>query len=89
MRPDRGALGGSLHQAIGLRLRKKPPEGPSSPSVASQIAVSAPSSGDFVAPAPPMRVRTHPGHMAFTLTLAGMDRATETVSAFSVALATP
>src|SRR3954452_9401633 len=54
------------YQGIGSRLRKNPPVGPSSGRVASQTAVSAPSSTDRGAPAPPMSVRTHPGHIEFT-----------------------
>jgi hypothetical protein len=38
----------------------------------SQTAVSALCSGDRGAPAPPIRVRTQPGHMALTRTVAGM-----------------
>ena len=40
----------SVYQGIGLRSRKKPPVGPSSGSVASQTAVSAPSSTERGAP---------------------------------------
>ncbi len=61
------ALTARLHHLIGFRFRKKPPVGPSSGKVASQTAVSAPSSGLRDALSPPMRVRTHPGHIAFTL----------------------
>lgn len=46
------------YQPVFFRSRKNPPVGPPSGSVASQIAVSAPSSGDRSAPAPPIRVRT-------------------------------
>ncbi len=52
------------YQLMFFRSRKNPPVGPASGSVANQIAVSAPSSGDRFAPAPPIRVRTQPGHMA-------------------------
>jgi hypothetical protein len=51
--------------------------------------VSAPCSGDRGAPAPPIRVRTQPGHMALTRTVAGSSWATATVRAFRAALATP
>lgn len=77
------------HQSICLRSRKNPPVGPFSSSVASQMAVSAPSSGDLEAADPPMRVRTQPGHIAFTLTLRGNVLADATVKAFKAALATP
>src|SRR5690242_18492847 len=49
------------HHSMGFRSRKNPPVGPSSGNVASQTAVSAPSSGLRDAPCPPIRVRTQPG----------------------------
>ena len=54
------------YQGIGSRFRKKPPVGPSSGRVASQTAVSAPSSTERGALLPPMSVRTHPGHIELT-----------------------
>ena len=56
------------YQGIAIRSRKKPPLGPSSARVASQTKVSTASSGERGAPAPPMSVLTHPGHMALTFT---------------------
>src|SRR4051794_23619036 len=79
----------SPHHSMGFRSRKKPPVGPLSGRVASQTAVSAPSSGLLVAPSPPIRVRTQPGHIALTLTEDGSSLESRTVSALSAAFVTP
>lgn len=87
--PNSGPPANRDHHAICLRSLKKPPVGPRSSSIASQTAASAACSGGRGALAPPMRVLTHPGHIALILTLRGMFRDAETVSAFSATLATP
>src|SRR4051794_30814688 len=62
-RTDEGAL--KAHHGMGARSRKKPPVGPSSGRVAAHVIVSAPSSTERGAPAPPMSVRTQPGQTEF------------------------
>jgi hypothetical protein len=52
------------HHPMTLRSRKNFPLNVCGASVASHTAVSAPSSTDRVALAPPISVRTHPGHIA-------------------------
>ena len=76
------------YQSMRRRSRKNPPVGPSSPKVASHTGVSAASSGEVVAPAPPMRVRTHPRHTALTLTPRPAPAASFTVRALRAALLT-
>ena len=77
-----------FHQSVAFRSRKNPPLGPFSGKVASQIAVSAPSSGERLAASPPMRVRTQPGHMLLALTFCGRFLERESVRAFNAALLT-
>ena len=52
------------HHPMTLRSRKNFPLNVCGASVASHTAVSAPSSTDRAALAPPISVRTHPGHIA-------------------------
>lgn len=54
------------YQGIGSRSLKKPPLGPPSGSMASQMGVSAPCWGDSGASSPPKSVLTQPGHAEFT-----------------------
>src|SRR5262245_24416025 len=54
------------HQGISRWSRKNRPVGPPSGSEASQAGVSDPLSGERGALGPPIDVRTHPGHTAFT-----------------------
>jgi hypothetical protein len=61
--------GENPYQSIRCLFLKKPPFGPSSGNVASQTMVSAPSWTLSEAAAPPILVRTQPGHAAFTFTL--------------------
>jgi hypothetical protein len=63
LRPRSLLLVAGSHQAIVLRSRKKRPLRVSGAAVASQTAVSAPSSTERVALAPPISVRTQPGHI--------------------------
>jgi hypothetical protein len=53
----------TIHHPITLRSRRKCPLRVDGASVASHTAVSAPSSTDREALAPPISVRTHPGHI--------------------------
>jgi len=54
------------HHPMTLRSLRNFPLKVCGASVASQTAVSAPSSTDRVAFAPPISVRTHPGHITLT-----------------------
>lgn len=56
------------YQSIGRPSRKKPPEGPSGPSVAAQTIPAAPSATLRGALEPPMSVRTQPGQTLLTRT---------------------
>src|SRR5262245_39618490 len=56
------------YQSISRLSLKKRPVGPFAPSRAAQTMVSAPCSTERGAPAPPMRVRTHPGLTQLTST---------------------
>ena len=64
--PDATIASQPRYQGIGSRSRKKPPLGPSSGRVASQTAVSAPSSTERGALSPPIRVLTQPGQRELT-----------------------
>jgi hypothetical protein len=78
------------YQPIGWRSPHMPPVGPSSGSSASHTGVSAPSSIERSASAPPMRVRTQPGQQALTSTpLPARSFASCTVSMLSAAFDTP
>ena len=74
------------YQAIIFLSRKNPPVGPPSSRVAIQTAVSAPSAVDRSASAPPISVRTHPGHIEFTRMFVPIDSYARTrVTAFRAA----
>src|SRR5689334_2983079 len=75
------------YQSILSLSRKNPPLGPPSGNVASQTAMSAPSSTDLGAFRPPMSVLTQPGHIAFTSTFVPLNSvASITVNALRLVL---